>query len=49
MIVDIGEMTPNIPISKNECYDCIGCPHLVSATVDSSHGVYIECDLDEED
>ncbi len=49
MIVDVFELTPNNPKPKRDCYDCLGCPHLKSVTVDTSHDAYIECDLDEEE
>ena len=48
MFVDILTITPNNAPSKNGCYDCIGCVHLKSITVDDSHEAYIECDLNEE-
>ena len=47
MLVDIFEMMPDNPRPKNDCYDCIGCPHLENITVNSSKEVYIECDLEE--
>ena len=49
MIINIFDMTPDQPAPKSNCYSCIGCPHLVSASVDSSQGVYIECNLKEEE
>ena len=49
MYVDIFELTPSAQAPKNDCYSCLGCPHLQDITLNSSHGVYIECDLDEEE
>ena len=50
MLVDILEMTPDPnDTPTNDCYGCVGCIHLVSATVNSSHEIYIECDLEEKD
>ena len=31
---------------RKDCYNCLGCPHLVAVNVDSSHDAYIECDYD---
>lgn len=49
MYVDVFELTPNNPKPKRDCYACLGCPHLKSVTVDSSHDAYIECDLEEDE
>ena len=49
MYVDIFELTPSTQAPKNDCYSCLGCPHLQGITLDSSHEVYIECDLDKEE
>lgn len=34
---------------RKDCYNCLGCPHLVAVNVDSSRDAYIECDIDNED
>ena len=34
---------------RKDCYNCLGCPHLVAVNVDSSHNTYIECDINIED
>ena len=49
MYVDIFELTPSAQAPRNDCYSCLGCPHLQDITLNSSHEVYIECDLDEEE
>lgn len=49
MFVDILTITPKNTPLKNGCYDCIGCVHLKSITVNDSHEAYIECDLEEEE
>ncbi len=49
MFVDILTITPNNAPQKNCCYDCIGCVHLTSITVNDSHEAYVECDLEEEE
>lgn len=36
-------------IIRKDCYDCLGCSHLVAASVNSTHNVSIECDIDNED
>lgn len=47
MIVDIFQISPNgADMPKDDCYDCIGCPHLENIVLTSSHEVYVECDLD---
>lgn len=48
MLIDIAEITPTQRPSKCDCYDCITCSHLKDITLNFSHEVYIECDLDEE-
>lgn len=47
-LINVFELVPDNDAPRNDCYDCIGCIHLVSATVNSSHNIYIECDLEEE-
>lgn len=49
MYVDIFELTPSTQAPKNDCYSCLNCPHLQGITLNSSHEVYIECDLYEEE
>lgn len=34
---------------RKDCYDCLGCSHLVAISVDSTHNASIECDIDNED
>lgn len=46
MIIDVFELTPDNPRPKNDCYSCLGCPHLQAVNIDSSHNAYIECDID---
>lgn len=49
MYVDIFELTPDAQAPRNDCYSCLDCPHLQDITLNSSHEVYIECDLDKEE
>ncbi len=49
MYIDVFELTPSAQAPKNDCYSCLGCPHLQDITLNSSHEVYIECDLDGEE
>ena len=49
MYIDVFELVPNNDRPRNDCYNCLGCPHLVAVNVDSSHNTYIECDIDNED
>lgn len=49
MYVDIFELTPSTQAPKNDCYSCLDCPHLQGITLNSSHEVYIECDLEEDE
>lgn len=51
MYIDVFELVPNNDRPRNDCYNCLGCSHLVAVNVDSSHNIYIyiECDIDNED
>ena len=49
MYVDIFELTPSAQAPRNDCYSCLGYPYLQDITLNSSHEVYIECDLGEEE
>ena len=49
MYIDVFELVPNNDKPRKDCYSCLGCQHLQDITLSSSHEVYIECDLDEED
>lgn len=49
MYIDIFEIVPDNVTPRKDCYNCIGCPHLVAVNVDSSHIAYVECDIDIED
>lgn len=49
MYIDVFELTPDNKRPRTDCYDCLGCPHLLAINVDSSHNAYIECDIDNED
>ena len=48
-VVDVFELVPDNDRPRKDCYNCLGCPHLVAVNVDSSHDAYIECDIDNED
>lgn len=49
MNIDVFELTPSTQAPKNDCYSCLGCPHLVAINVDSKHNASIECNIDSED
>ena len=49
MYIDVLELVPHNDKPKKDCYDCLGCPHLVAINVDNLHYAYIECDIDNED
>ena len=49
MLIDILEIIPVQRAPKCDSFDCINCPHFKDITLNCSHEVYIECDLDEED
>lgn len=49
MLIDILEIMPVQRALKCDSFDCINCPHFKDITLNCSHEVYIECDLDEED
>lgn len=49
MSVDVFELVPDNDRPRKDCYNCLGCPHLVAVNVDSSHDAYVECDIDNED
>ena len=45
MNIDVFELVPDNDRPRKDCYNCLGCPHLVAVNVDSSHDAYIECDI----
>ena len=49
MYIDIFELVPDNDKQRKDCYDCLGCIHLVAASVNSTHNVSIEYDIDSED
>lgn len=49
MNIDVFELVPDNDRSRKDCYDCLGCSHLVAISVDSTHNASIECDIDNED
>lgn len=49
MYIDVFELVPGNDKPRKDCYDCLGCSHLVAISVDSAHNVSIECDIDNED
>ena len=49
MNIDVFELVPGNDKPRKDCYDCLGCIHLVAASVNSTHNVSIECDIDNED
>ena len=50
MLVNVFELTPDVgDAPRDDCYGCIGCPHLKSITITNSHEVYIDCDKDGDD
>ena len=49
MNIDVFELMPDNDKPRKDCYNCLGCPHLVAVNVDSSNDAYIECDIDNED
>lgn len=49
MNIDVFELVPDNDKPRKDCYDCLGCPHLVAINVDSKHKASIECDIDSED
>lgn len=49
MNIDVFELVPDNDRPRKDCYDCLGCIHLVAASVNSTHNVSIECDIDSED
>ena len=52
MKVNVFNLTPDALDAPSKdfclCLDCIGCCHLISVTVDSSHHATIECDYGED-
>ena len=48
-VVDVFELVPDNDRPRKDCYDCLGCSHLVAINVDSKHNASIECDIDSED
>ena len=49
MYIDVFALEPDNNRPRTDCYNCLGCSHLVAVNVDSSHNTYIECDIDNED
>lgn len=49
MNIDVFALMPSNDRPTKDCNDCLGCSHLISINVDSSHNAYIECDIDNED
>lgn len=49
MNIDVFELVPDNDKPRKDCYDCLGCSHLVALNVDSKHNASIECDIDSED
>lgn len=40
MNIDVFEPDNDKP--RKDCYDCLGCPHLVAISVDSTHNASID-------
>lgn len=49
MYIDVFQLTPGNERPRTDCYDCLGCPHLIAINVDSSHEAHIKCGIDIED
>ena len=49
MNIDVFELVPDNDKPRKDCYDCLGCPHLVAISVDSTHNASIECNIDNDD
>lgn len=49
MYINVFELVPDNDKPRKDCYDCLGCLHLVAINVDSAHNVSIECNIDNED
>lgn len=49
MYIDVFELVPDNDRPRKDCYDCLGCLHLVAISVDSTHNASIECDIDKEE
>lgn len=49
MYIDVFELVPDNDKPRKDCYDCLGCSHLIAVNVNSSHYAYIECDIGNED
>ena len=49
MYINVFELVPDNDRPRKDCYDCLGCSHLVAISVDSTHNASIECDIDNED
>ena len=49
MYIDVFELVPDSDKPRKDCYDCLGCIHLITASVNSTHNVSIECDINNED
>lgn len=47
MYIDVSKLTPGNKRPKADCYDCLGCRHLIAINVNSSHEVYIECGIED--
>ena len=49
MNIDVFELVPDNDRPRKDCYDCLGCSHLIAINVNSEHNASIECDIDSED
>ena len=49
MNINVFELVPDNDRPRKDCYDCLGCPHLIAVNVNSLHYAYIECDIGNED
>ena len=49
MYINVFELVPDNDKPRKDCYDCLGCIHLVDINVDNKHNVSIECNIDNED
>lgn len=49
MNVNVFELIPDDDRPTQDCYDCLGCLHLVAISVDNTHNAHIECNFDNVD
>ena len=49
MYINVFEFVPNNDRPRNDCYNCLGCSHLIAVNEDSSHNTYNECDIDKKE